>query len=292
MVLGLAFGSGFYRKIVTRLLDVICNHGGKMKSLVTTLLGLALTFLASLAFAAQPLVTDDTGTVGIKKFQLETSAEFGWDREAEHGIATKSNHQTLSTTASIGVFNSIDMVVSLPFSRQHIEATPGNNSITNGINDLSLAFKWRFFELGHTSLAIKPTIFFPTGNRDKRLGSGRVGYGASLISSVEFYPVAIHANVGSKNQKYTDADKDGEREHLWNVSFAGTVKVLKGLQLVAEIGTASNQDKNSAALPTFISGGIIYSVLEHLDLDFGVKGGLNTPETDITLLSGVTINFL
>jgi hypothetical protein len=91
--------------------------------------------------------------------------------------------------------------------------------------------------------------------------------------------------------KYTDADKNGSRENLWSMSLAGGVEVMKGLQVVAEIGTATNDDKTSATWPAFMTGGVIYSVIDNLDLSLGVKGGLNAAETDVALLTGITFKF-
>lgn len=262
-----------------------------MKSLLSALLVLACMGLALPAFAAHPLATDDTGTQGMLKFQVETSAEFGWDKETEGGISTKTDYQKLNVSVTAGILNSVDLALSYPFTWQTIEDSTGNKLDNSGLNDLSLALKWRFLELGPASFAIKPSINVPTANRDRGLGAGRAGYGATLISTVEFKPVAVHANIGYTNQKYTDADKDGSRDHLWNLSLAGSVEVIKGLQIVAEVGAATNPDKGSTIWPTFMTGGAIYSVLENLDLSLGVKGGLTTPATDIALLTGLTFKF-
>jgi Putative MetA-pathway of phenol degradation len=252
---------------------------------------IAVLCMAAPAHAALPLATDDADTTGLMKFQVETSVEFGWDRENEHGITTKSNYQTLNTALTAGVLDSLDLVVAYPFTWQKIEENSGNKIDNSGFNDFSMALKWRFLELGPASFAIKPSITFPTGNRDRRLGAGRAAYGATLISSVEFKPVTIHANIGYSNQQYTDIDKDGSRENLWNLSLAGTVEVLKGLQLVAEIGAATNPHKGNATWPAFITGGVIYSANDTMDLSMGVKGGLTSPETDIALLTGLTFKF-
>lgn len=262
-----------------------------MKKMLVVLLAFSCTSFSSLALAAHPLATDDAGTTGMMKFQVETSAEFGWDKETEHGITTKSNNQTLNVAVTAGILDSLDLVVSSPFTWQKVEDNTGNKLDNSGLNDLSVEVKWRFLELGPASFAIKPSITFPTGNRDKSLGAGKAAYGTTLISTVEFKPISVHANIGYTNQKYTDIDKDGSREHLWSFSLAGAVEVLKGLQLVAEVGTATNPDRTSTAWPAFITGGLVYSVIDSLDLSLGVKGGLTTPETDIALLTGLTFKF-
>jgi hypothetical protein len=60
---------------------------------------------------------------------------------------------------------------------------------------------------------------------------------------------------------------------------------------VANAGCEKTADKESKINPAFILGGIIYSPVEYLDLDIGYKHGLNSPETDYTLLAGLTVRF-
>ena len=243
------------------------------------------------AFAAHPLATDDAGTTGRMKFQVETSGEFGWDNVKVHNITAESNYQTINIAVTTGLLDSLDMVLSYPFTWQNVKENGETVLDNNGLNDLSLALKWRILEIGPASFAIKPAITFPTGSYDRSLGAGRPAYSATLISTVEFKPLAVHANVGYTNQRYTAADKHGSRESLWKMSLAGGVEVMEGLQVVAEIATAINPDRESATWPTFIAGGVIYSALENLDLSLGVKGGLNAPETDVALLTGITFKF-
>jgi len=140
-------------------------------------------------------------------------------------------------------------------------------------------------------LALKPSLTFPTASRDRNLGVGRASYGATLISTVELKPVAVHANIGYTNQKYTDADMDGSREHLWFLSLASSVEVLKGLQLATEVVTTTNPDKTNSTWPAYITGGLIYSAVDNLDLSLGLKGALTSPATDMAFLTGVTIKF-
>ena len=262
-----------------------------LKNISILLVALLLSLSAVTVFAAHPLATDDTGTQGMLKFQLETTGEFGWDRETASGVTTKADYQTLNATLTAGVLESLDAVISYPFTWQHIEDSTGNTVSNTGLNDLSLALKWRFLELGPASFAVKPCVTLPTANRDKYLGAGRVSYGATLISTIDLKPLAVHANVGYTNQKYTDADKDGSRASIWNMSLAGTAEVTKGLQIVAEVGTISNADTTNSTWQTCLLGGVIYSPVENLDLSLGFKGSVTRPEIDKALLAGVTFRF-
>jgi hypothetical protein len=260
-----------------------------MKKTLATLLTLSCLSLSSLAFATHPLVTDDTGTNGMLKFQVETSAEFGWDKETINNmINTKAQSQILNIGITAGLLDSLDLALAFPFTWQQVKKNGIKTYDNGGINDLSLALKWRFLEIGPASLAIKPSITFPSGDYNRGLGAARPAYGVTMISTVEFKPVALHANVGYTQQKYTDVDKIGRRENLWNVSAAGEVEAMHGVKMVAEIGTVTNGDRTSKTWPMFMTGGLVYSVIDNLDLSLGVKGALTRPETDFSLLTGVT----
>ncbi|MGZ6220645.1 MAG: transporter, partial [Syntrophales bacterium] len=80
-------------------------------------------------------------------------------------------------------------------------------------------------------------------------------------------------------------------EDIWRASLAGEFKITKKLKLVADIGAERNTDKSSDTNPAFILGGFIYSIRENLDIDFGVKAGLNNAEADMTYLAGITLRF-
>ena len=104
--------------------------------------------LAAPAYAAHPLATDDTGTAGMLKFQVETSAEFGWDKETRQGATSTSNYQTLNMAVTAGVLDSLDLVLSYPFTWQQIEENSATKLDNGGLSDLAIALKWRILELG------------------------------------------------------------------------------------------------------------------------------------------------
>ena len=262
-----------------------------MKRIILAFIAISSLSLISSAFAANPLATDDTGTQGMMKFQLESNAEFGWNRDTVNRTTIKTDSQALNAVVTAGVLDPLDLILIFPFSWQQVTDNGIRTYDDGGLNDISLALKWRFLDFGPASLAVKPTVTFPSGDYNHGLGNARPAYGAALISTAEFKPVSISANVGYTNQKYTDAAKVTGRTDLWNLSLAGTVEVMTGLQLVAEIGAASNTNKASTDWPTFITCGVIYSVIENLDVSLGVKVGLSTPETDRTLLPGISFKF-
>ena len=99
--------------------------------------------------------------------------------------------------------------------------------------------------------------------------------------------MAFHLNVGYiRNENKAD-----ERNDIWHASLAAEFEAKKDLKLVANIGVESNPDKTADTDPAFLLGGVIYSITEDFDMDFGVKAGLNEAETDYSLLAGIAFRF-
>jgi hypothetical protein len=113
-----------------------------------------------------------------------------------------------------------------------------------------------------------------------------------LITTFERDPWAIHLNFGyGRNEYRLQEDINANRKDIWRVSLAGEVEVIKDLKAVANIGVERNCDKESNRYPAFILGGLIYSVSENFDVDFGIMRGMNKPETDWAILAGIAFRF-
>jgi hypothetical protein len=237
---------------------------------------------SGISLAAHPLVTDDTGTQGKGKLQVELNYEF--DHEDTAGV--EENLHDMSTIVSCGISDRVDVVVGVPY--QFISTKEeGVTTRVNGISDLTVELKWRFFERDGLSFAVKPGLSIPTGEDEKGLGTGKVGGSAHLIATQEIEPWAFHFNVGyGRNETTTEDETD-----IWHVSLASKVEVCKWLKLVANVGVERNTDKTDPTPAAFMLGGVIVPVTEHIDFDFGIKGGLTEPESDYALLTGVAFRF-
>jgi hypothetical protein len=253
---------------------------------------LTMFIYSTTAFAAHPLITDDTGTQGKGKFQVEVNSEFNYDREKEEGVTTKETGGEIAAILSYGILDNIDIVLGMPFQMLKIKEDDELTSRERGISDLSLEVKWRFYEKDGLGFALKPGITLPTGNEKKGLGNGRPSYGLAFITTKELGPWAFHFNLGyTRNEYKLREDKEANRKDIWHVSLASVVEVVKNLKLVGNIGVERNPEKASSKHPAFILGGLIYSISENVDIDIGVKGGLNKPETDFTILAGIAFRF-
>lgn len=258
--------------------------------------------ISSQAFAAHPLITDDTGTQGKGKFQLEVNSEFSYEKEQQYNAdedkweTKKETGGEFATILSYGIIDNLDVVLGFPYQWKKTKTdevvTADSTEQGDGISDLSLELKWRFFEKEGLSFALKPGITLPTGDENKGLGNGRVSYGLMFITTKEMKPLAFHLNLGyTRNEYKLQKDKDEKRGGIWHVSIASEYEVVKDLKIVANIGIERNEDKGKGTHPAFILGGLIYSISENFDIDFGIKGGLNKPETDYSVLAGITWRF-
>ncbi|MCL5238768.1 MAG: transporter [Nitrospirae bacterium] len=237
---------------------------------------------SGLAFAAHPLITDDTGTQGKGKCQLELNGEYG--HENENGIVESTTN--IATALTYGIVDNIDVVLGIPY--QYIRIRDSESTARHdGISDVSIDLKWRFYEKDGLSFALKPGITLPTGDDERGLGAGRTTYGLYFITTREMKPWAFHLNLGYRRNE----NKLNQRKDIWHASLAGETGVAKDLKAVVNIGVERNPGEETTTHPAFILGGFIYSLNEQLDIDAGVKAGLNKAETDYSLLAGLTYRF-
>jgi len=226
--------------------------------------------LLTVSFAAHPLITDDTGTQGMGKFQLEINGE--------HSDNKGEKTTEIAMALSAGVMDDVDLVVSVPY----LFLNPERDSNEKGIGDSGIEIKWRFYEKEGFSFALKPGVTFDTGREDKGLGDGKPSYGIVLMATKGIDSSSLHLNLGyTKNKK--------ELRDVWHYSFAGEYGLTENLRTVANIGGETNPDRVSNTHPLFLLGGIIYSIRETLDIDFGIKAGLNRPEVDYAILTGIAL---
>ena len=238
--------------------------------------------LAANSHAAHPLITDDTGTVGKGKFEFELGGEYA--HEDEDGVEEDST--TVVPVLAYGIRDNMDIELCVPY--QYIRTKEGGETTTeDGVSDVEIDLKWRFYERDGLSFALRPLISLPTGDEEKGLGAGRVGGSILFYVTKEVEPWAFHLNLGYRRNE----NKLDEREDIWHASLAAEVEIVKNLKVIGDIGVETNPDESSDTHPAFILGGVIYSLSENLDLDFGVKGGFNKTEPDYSILTGITLKF-
>ncbi|ACF45382.1 conserved hypothetical protein [Prosthecochloris aestuarii DSM 271] len=253
------------------------------------LVALPLLYAAPL-YASHPLITDDTGTQGTGRFQLELNSEFIDDEDGDLEVTGGE----VAAVLSYGLSDNIDLVVGLPWIWYDVKAGGATLVDDNGIGDLSLEVKWRFFEYEDhgLSIALKPEVTFPTGDEDNGPGNGKVSGGSSLIVSKEGILGRLHLNLGYMRNEYgLEEDDLFLHNDIWHASFAGEINLTADITAVGNIGVETNPEKDAEEDPSFFIGGLIYSVTEDFDVDAGVKWGLNDAETDRAFLAGIAARF-
>jgi hypothetical protein len=192
----------------------------------------------------------------------------------------------LSAALTYGIIDPLDIVLGLPYQAWRSENS-GSEEEGNGIGDMAIEAKWRFYEKEDLSLALKPGLTIPTGNEDKGLGAGRPTYYVLLIATKMMGPWEFDMNVGYLYNNNTA----GERKNIWSASVDAQVEVVENLKIALDVGVATNPDSASDTPPVYILGGLIWSLRENLDIGLGIKGGLTRPETDISVRGGITWRF-
>jgi hypothetical protein len=243
-----------------------------MKKIFMTVMLLLLWH--GVAFGAHPLITDDTGTQGAGKMQIEVNGEYardGGDADAEVGAIV-----------SFGLGEDMDLVLSAPYQFLRFTGEQGGEVSEEGISDIGVELKWRFYERGSLGFAVKPGVTIPTGNEEKGLGEGEASYGLVLITTKTFGSSAVDVNIGFIRNRE-------ELRDIWLYSLAGEYGLAENLVLVGNVGGQTNPDPGSDTHPAFVLGGLIYSVSDGLDIDAGMKAGLNGAEADYAVLAGMAL---
>lgn len=185
--------------------------------------------------------------------------------------------------------------------------TQGSDTTSaNGIGDVTLALKWRFFgDREGLQFAIKPSLTLPTGNEQKGLGCGqsspgtayfykldRQSYGVALIGTYDREAWCANFNAGYQHNSYgLQSDEDTCRRDIWSASLSGQFRPIEKVWLVGEVGLLSNANKSSDTPPAFVNAGAICELTKDIDLDVGFKYGLNKPAVDSTISGAVTVRF-
>ena len=251
----------------------------------------ALCLLFSVkAYANHPLITDDSDTQGKGHFQIELDGESSTNTLN----AQQKRSAQLAAILSAGITNNIDLLITLPHQWQRLKQDGITQSDTSEFDDMRTEMKWRFFdpEDQALTLALKPGISIPTGKEQNGPGSGKLATALTFIATHKGALGTLHCNFGYRCNAFRDKEKqNAARQNIWLASLAAELNTAAHLRTVLNIGIESNEARASDSNPAVLLGGVIYSLSENLDLDLGLKGGLNSAAPDTTMLAGLTAHF-
>jgi hypothetical protein len=231
------------------------------------------------AFAAHPLSSEDTGVQGAGNWQLE----FNSDRVRQRD--THNSDIAVNATLTRGLSDSLDLAINGAWLR--LQSGDDPRETQRGWGDSAIFLKWRAWEAGKYSFALKPQLNIPTGDHAKGIGSDRYQPSLTSVGAWGDDQLMVLANLG---YQYAD-NADGQRKDIWSVSTAVQFWVTEKLRLVSELGTYTNYDPTSKKYPAFANVGLIYSPTDKLDLDIGYRHGLNRAEALYQFGGGVTVRW-
>jgi hypothetical protein len=224
--------------------------------------------------AAHPLLTEDPGTQGTGKFELELGAQR--DRE---GGATAS---LFGPQLSGGVLENLDLIVRPTW----LDVRGGAEIDGRGMGDTALGFKWRFLEAGPFAFGIRADVDLPTGSEAKGLGTGKVAPHAVLIAAWNAEPFAVYANADYRRDPLV-----GDRANLWGGSVAVVLTATERWRFSVEAGVFTNPVPSGSATLAVARFGAILTVTPWLDVDVGYQAPLNRAAPDQVVLVGATLRW-
>lgn len=244
----------------------------------------ATLFLESfgISFASHPLITDDTGTQGQGKMQLELNAEYSQDQQDR----IQERKFDLSSIFTFGARRNLDLVLNLPYTRIQTLSSAAEQ-VVQGLADIPVELKWMFYQNDGLSFALKPGLILPVGNYESGLGSGEFTPHIFFIASKGAKSSAFHLNLGY----IRNANRLGELENLWHTSLASELAIFDRLKVVVNAGMERQPVRDENVHPAFFLAGFIFSLSKYFYLDAGIKTGLSRSETDLAFLLGMAGGF-
>jgi hypothetical protein len=230
--------------------------------------------LSARVHAAHPFVTEDPGTQGAGKLELELG--YGAFR-GDPSIPGRNS--VLTPQLSVGASDNVDLIAQVV----RIEETPAGGPAVIGQGSTLLDVKWRFKETDAYALGVRAGLDLPTGDGDDGLGSDKLGAHAIGIVSMGFGDWAVYANASYAYTRQPDT-----RRNLLGVSIALTRPEDRPLRGFVEAAAYSNPEPGNGRWPAFARAGVIYTVASWLDVDAGVQMRLNREAARAGLLLGMT----
>lgn len=246
----------------------------------------ALIFFArcpATAWAGHPLLTEDTATQGAGRYQLEMTHDLSTRQDAD----ARTRFWRINGILSVGLTDALDVIATLPHERLSVR-TGATNTTVAGYADMEIAAKWRFYDAGSLSFALRPGLGLPTGNEGKGLGAGHVMPSLFAVTSYADAPWAFHLHVGHTHHPHSGPEG---RSHIYHASVAAEYNVSKGLRLVSDVSIERNAERSGHPGVGSMVIGLVVSLTPDLDLDLGYRKGLTEPAPDQAWLTGLAVRF-
>ena len=242
-----------------------CNRVTVSRTKFRFLVMVAGMGFAHVASAMEPLVTDDTGTIGAGRHQIEFAAT----HTHETSPAGRTTQREGEVVYTHGISNSLDVYVSAGRAAGSDESA---GTAFVGTTNPSLGIKWRYYEDTENaySLLLKPELVLPVSasKEAEGLGTGRVSYGLTAGVSHETGFGSVHINWFIARDRYRD-DLSFPDARTSRLSFAPVWNVGSGWTLAADTGIEHVRAGGMTTRTRFVELGAIHAINEDLELAIG-----------------------
>ena len=241
---------------------------------VRVLVSLVVLAVATPAFAAHPLQTEDTGTQGAGNVEIE------------NGFAQARYDATRLTTyqpqVSVGLTTTVDAIVQP--SLVQLRASGQSDS---GWGDTNLDAKWRFWGSDPWSFGVRAGLQLPTSQHGLGLPHGQVSEHALLVATWDASPTTVHANLGVTHAPSAPV----ARANTLHVSAALMQQINERLILTVDSELDQDPDPHRHAWPGSVLGGVIWTARPGLDLDVGWQRSVDARPVNRQWMAGLTWRF-
>jgi len=177
--------------------------------------------------AGPPLLTDDTGTPGDKKWEINIA----YTLDKRH---TETTHETPILDINYGVGDNIQIKYEVPWIVFH-EKDVGTK---NGLGNSAAGVKWRFLDEKKdvVSMSVYPQVEFnnPTSSADRGIVDKGTTFFLPVQVSKKLGPGWINAEVGYTIRQHNDDE--------WVYGLSGGYEIQENLSILGEIhGNATEE---------------------------------------------------
>jgi hypothetical protein len=204
----------------------------------------------------------------------------GWDaegHEGDRGGTCKERHLLLGLT--YGLVKNLDLGLSTGCDYCDDDLSP---VCAKGLNDLSVASKWKVFCKGGLGLALLPSLVLPVGTRDNmsHLGTTQLfcsaGLGAAVVQS--WNHLVINADGGYSLLFGGDR---GDERGTFACNGAVGYQILRILQPEVELNYSAESEKDvDAAKSLALTAGVLFPTGKYGRFELGVQPTLRGRSVD------------
>jgi len=239
---------------------------------------LVLTFFATLTHAAHPLISEDTGTQGTGRFELElgtNTSHVQGDRALE-----------LDPQLSFGALDGLDLILrpSYFWLTGTLADAAGRRS---GFGSTALDAKWRAPGHGPWTFGVRGGLDLPTSQGD--IASHELGNHVLAMATYLQAPLMATTNVAFTHLSH-DAGPGARRDFV-RASAGGLYNLADKLKLAADFAVAQAPVATERSWPAVGVIGVIVTLPWGFDVDAGCQLPINRSAPSSQWLLGATLRW-